>query len=334
MLKFPDNLATFYNLLFYYDALRVFREVRPDIIHSIGLDTGMIGCDLARKFHVPFLLTEFDIEYPKLQKEIQRLGKKYSPYGLKILKNKEISICNSSDCVITISEENKNQLLEMGIHARIEVIPNGIDIASFTTTGAVASNLRKKYSLSESDVALIFHGYMSYTPNLDALNILMNFVLPYFKKSHPPVKLILMGPGLPTRDLETEGVIPIPLVPYEELPNYLSMADIAVVPLRSGSGIRGKIMEYFALGIPTVSTIIGAEGLPVKNGRDILLSENVDEEFLRNIELLIKDPGKRKKIGENGRKIVRQHLDWKVLSKRYDEIYEAILAEKPKTRGI
>src|SRR6266481_6257403 len=91
------------------------------------------------------------------------------------------------------------------------------------------------------------------------------------------------------------------------LPNFLAAADLAVVPLEYGGGTRMKILEYFATGLPVLSTPKGAEGIPAESGREIVLAPLDD--FSSIIGALMDDPGRRQRIGELGRELVRRY-DW------------------------
>jgi len=89
----------------------------------------------------------------------------------------------------------------------------------------------------------------------------------------------LIGQG---RSLDiSEKIIELPEIPFDEFPMHLSMGDIGVVPLTAGSGTRLKIIEYLAIGdIPVVSTKIGAEGLPMRDGEDILIAKDAQDDII------------------------------------------------------
>ena len=106
------------------------------------------------------------------------------------------------------------------------------------------------------------------------------------------------------------------------LPQYIAAADIAVVPLTAGGGMRMKILEYFAAGKPVVSTRKGVEGIPAKNGREIIVTKIGN--FGDAIERLIKSKRLREKIGKNARNFVKDY-DWGKICKKYIDVYKQIL---------
>jgi glycosyltransferase involved in cell wall biosynthesis len=117
-------------------------------------------------------------------------------------------------------------------------------------------------------------GTLHYPPNADAARFMVQCVLPEILRKLPSVQLRLVGrPDDATADLaRAPGVVATGLV--ADLAEELSRADVCVVPVRFGSGTRIKILEAFAHQIPVVSTTIGAEGLDISHGRELLLADD------------------------------------------------------------
>jgi glycosyltransferase involved in cell wall biosynthesis len=92
---------------------------------------------------------------------------------------------------------------------------------------------------------------------------------------------------------------------------YYREAFAAVVPLRTGMGTRLKILEAMAAGVPVVSTSIGAEGLAITPGQDLLIA-NSDEDWLPALISLCQ-PARRENIVEAGRTLVRSRYDWNII---------------------
>jgi glycosyltransferase involved in cell wall biosynthesis len=97
--------------------------------------------------------------------------------------------------------------------------------------------------------------------------------------------------------------------PVDDAIPHLSAAKVAVVPLLSGSGTRLKIIEAWAAGTPVVSTSVGAEGLPARNGDNILLADS-PESFISSVTLLLQSLGERKRIGASGREQYEREFTW------------------------
>jgi glycosyltransferase involved in cell wall biosynthesis len=123
------------------------------------------------------------------------------------------------------------------------------------------------------------------------------------------------------RNLASENIIVDDTI--EDIRDAYARADVFLAPIRIGGGTRLKILEAMAAGLPVVSTTIGAEGLEVTDGENILLADEPSE-FAGKINLLLKNPALRDKIGQAGRVLVRQKYDWKLSVAKLNQIYESL----------
>lgn len=321
--KFPDIFSWLYNPLAYRDINRKVNEIKPDLIHSVYLASGLQALKVARKYRLPFVLTEPDTEYLREKRKKEILGEDYTDFALGKLKEVERRICNNSDIVVVLSDFDKGVLHDIGVSSKINVIFNGIDYESYQVSQETRDEMRKRLNIKENDVVLFYHGAFWDDANKDALFSLID-IYKSLKDKGVPVRLAVMGTGLDRIKIPGD-VIAIPEVQSHEVPKYLSIADIAAVPLRYGTGVRLKIIEYLTMGIPTISTLIGAEGIPLKNGEDIILVDDVGEEFVRDLKNLIENESLRLELKKNGRAIAKERFDWGVLIKDYETIYEELL---------
>ena len=228
-----------------------------------------------------------------------------------------------ADYIVAVSETDRTELMRIGVNRPIRVVPNGVDYNRYQIRNEVREIMRKKYGIRKDDTVLVFHGTLKYPPNMTSNKLLTDYIFPKLNENHENLKLLLIGPG---RSLNiSENIIELPEIPFDEFPMHLSMGDIGVVPLTAGSGTRLKIIEYSALGIPVVSTKIGAEGLPLRDGKDILLANDAKDDFIEKVSILIKDKQLRKRLSENEKEIAKEELDWGAVFKGYLEIYESLL---------
>ena len=112
----------------------------------------------------------------------------------------------------------------------------------------------------------------------------------------------------------------------EDIRPHLQSCDFMVVPLRAGGGTRIKIFEAMAMGVPVVSTTIGAEGLPVTHGENILIA-NSDQELADACLTLLTNPALAKNISSAARKKVEKDHSWKAVSKQFIDLCESVATE-------
>ena len=198
----------------------------------------------------------------------------------------------------------------------VKVIPNGVDVNHFTPD-----------SESEDAAHLVYIGSMDWYPNEDAVSFFADEVLPIIRESVQNVKFTIVG-GNPSENVQRladrDGIVVTGRVP--EIRPYFSAASVFVVPLRIGSGTRLKILEALAMGKAVVSTTVGAEGLALKNGEEIMIADEPNH-FAEAVIRLLTDPALRKEVGVNGRLRVEQDYDWCNIGRELLTVYESILSK-------
>jgi glycosyltransferase involved in cell wall biosynthesis len=142
---------------------------------------------------------------------------------------------------------------------------------------------------------VLFQATFDYAPNVDAVDWLVAEVAPRLRARVPNLELRLVGKPVPgvSRQHRPPAVTVVGVVPAME--PELARADIAIVPLRYGSGTRLKILESFAHRVPVVSTAIGAEGLHVEDGIHLLVADDPDA-FAAACQRLLTEPDLRKRL--------------------------------------
>jgi len=262
---------------------------------------------------IPVCLVEHNIETYQLPEttNIRRNGKK-------VIRFVERFVCSFSDKIIAITDDDKSRLEKLGINGKkIKIIPHGVDLDLFEKSKGI--RIKKRYKLKFP--TLIFHGVYSYKPNYDAIETIAEKILPELEKKRIKVKLLAIG-DFPPNNIKHSNLIFTGVV--DNLPDYIDAADIAIIPIKAGGGMRIKILEYFAVKKPVISTRKGVEGIPAKNGNEIILAEI--ENFPRQIMNLIKFKKLREKIAKKAFKFV-QDYDWKKICEKYIKVYEELIHE-------
>lgn len=205
-----------------------------------------------------------------------------------------------ADCTLAISWENKRKFVEeyRVYPEKIRVLPPLINYSSYPK--------RRKGALKrdKSQILAVFHGIYRTVQNREAIDIIVRELVPKLKQ-YKNFKFIIFGKGVPK--IERDNLYSLGFV--ENVYSTLQECDIAVVPLISGEGVKLKMLDYMVVGLPIVTTKKGAEGLGLVNGKHAIIVDDVDEEFIRAVENLIKNPKARKKLGYHANKLVKMHYN-------------------------
>jgi glycosyltransferase involved in cell wall biosynthesis len=212
--------------------------------------------------------------------------------------------------VIAVSERDRETMASMVDPDRISVVPTGVDLAQF----------RYEPDRRPSGATVLFTGSMDWEPNIDGVEYFCARIWPLVLERVPSARFQIVGrdPHPRVRKLASSTVEVTGTVPA--VTDYLRAAAVFVVPLRIGGGTRIKIYEGMAMGTATVSTRVGAEGLDVTHGRDILLADE-PEAFAEAIVTLLQNEDLRRRFEAAAAATARQY-DWSVISRRFVQVLE------------
>lgn len=200
----------------------------------------------------------------------------------------------------------------------LQVIPNGVDLEQFRPSGLPRSN----------PPILLFVGTMYYYPNIDAVRYFFDQIYPRIRWARPDIQVQIVGHRPPPEiqrlaalpGVEVTGSVP-------DVRPYYERATVFIVPLRLGGGTRLKIVEAMAMGLPVVSTSVGAEGLDIHPGEDILIADDPGA-FADSVLRLLSDPMLWNRLSAKGRELARRY-DWKELTRSLVGLVE-MLAREPR----
>jgi sugar transferase (PEP-CTERM/EpsH1 system associated) len=231
----------------------------------------------------------------------------------KAMERIETRYIRSADHVLTVSEKDKEWFARLLPRQRITAIPTGVDLHNFSPQPD-----------EEQLDNIVFTGSMDWLPNEDAALYFCEQILPRIRQELPNATFWIVG-RRPSERLLRElrdrrpGVHVTGAV--DDIRPYLHHAAVAVVPLRVGSGTRLKIFEAMSCGKAVVSTTIGAEGLPVTSGRDIVLADDPSD-FASSVVELCRNRARRVEIAKNARRLVEECYSWESVA----EYFQAALA--------
>lgn len=225
----------------------------------------------------------------------------------------EAKTCPQFDCVVAVSREDREMMQQQYHVENVYDVPTGVDTEFFQPGGA---HVRKPHNL-------VFTGSMDWLPNEDAIRYFTEQIMPRIKREVPGVTLTVVGrnpyPGLVELSKRDPSIIVTGRV--DDVRPYMDEAAVYIVPLRIGGGTRLKIYEGMAMEKAIVSTSIGAEGLPVADGKEIVLADT-PESFADAVIKLIRDENLANQIGQRAAERVRSEFGWDKVADDFAAICE------------
>jgi glycosyltransferase involved in cell wall biosynthesis len=233
------------------------------------------------------------------------------------VRREEIAACRGARVSVTLSEADRRVLLEAAPDLEAEVVTPGVD----------TQELRPPARPAET-AELVYVGHMRYRPNVDAAVFFCEEVLPLVARQVPEVRLTIVGDPAPAvRRLARDPRVRLAGSQVEVAP-FVHAAAVSIVPLRFAGGVRLKILEAMALGSAIVSTGIGAEGLGLADGEELLLADR-PEEFAAATIRLLEHPGLRAELGRRARRAAVERFSWSRSARALERVYEKALARPP-----
>jgi sugar transferase (PEP-CTERM/EpsH1 system associated) len=303
---------------------REFEQRVVDLAASGDFD--VVVCDfltpavnLPHDLPIPTVLFQHNVEAEIWRRhvEVRRdpVSRAYFAEQYRRMKRFEAAACRRFDLVIAVSEEDARHFeREYGV-APVADVPTGVDVEFFTPASGAAKRPGN----------LVFTGSMDWMPNEDGIRWFAEEIFPRVRRSVPEASLTVVGRNPPAgisaladRDANVEVTGRVP-----DVRPYLEQGAVFVVPLRVGGGTRLKIYEGMSMGLPVVSTAIGAEGLPLTDGEHLLIADD-PESFASACVQLLSRPHEARELGDRGARYVRERFGWKSVAARFAELCESV----------
>ncbi|CAB1276751.1 glycosyltransferase family 4 protein [Candidatus Nitrosacidococcus tergens] len=221
----------------------------------------------------------------------------------------EYSYFNKADSSIVVSELDARYLRWSCPQVPISTLHNGVDENYFFP------------DFKKTDPAtIIFEGSMEFPPNVDAACFLVQDILPHIEIEIPDIRVLLVGrdPTPAVLALAKSNVTVTGFV--EDIRPYLTQATVFVCPMRTGAGIKNKLLQAWSMGKPIIASPSAIGGLFVQEGENILIRSGA-KEIANAIVKVIKDKVLHQKLAEEGRKTICMHYTWEQKSKELDSIF-------------
>ena len=313
-----------------YDC-QALREKLSEMAHKKDFD--LVICDflapalnfMGLSFKCPTVLFQHNIEAQIWQRlaSSQKSPLKRAYLGLQHqrMRHWENRLSRLFDGVITVSPEDAQiarstyQLTNVLGH-----VPTGVDVHDFQPAALQAQS--RPFTMG-------FLGSMDWMPNIDATLYFTEEILPIVRSAQPDCRFKIIGRNPPPKlremakadaQIEVTGTV-------DDVQPHVHDCDVIVIPLKAGGGTRIKIYEAMAMGVPVVSTTIGAEGLSVTHEKDLLIADTT-QDFASALLRLAGDPSLRHALASHAREQVVAHHSWLAATTCFMDLCQSCISNK------
>ncbi|HBM8695916.1 TPA: glycosyltransferase, partial [Escherichia coli] len=275
-------------------------------ISSVSIDLDV------KKIKPPVFFNAVDSFSKFNYREWQVSGKLYSRVKYYLYKNYERYILNYVDAFNLVSKKDKEFMC--AIHKnninKITNINIGVDSSRFHCKSECGYSQEDKKTFN-----ILFLGNFDYNPNADAARFLCNEIYPSLQSMYMDVKVYIVGKNPPNDLLDSKNIIRTGFV--SDVSVYYRMATVFICPLKLGAGMKNKILEAMATGLPIISSDVGVEGIDGLTDGENYLRANTLHEYVDAITRVHNNPLLGDGLGRKAAKLISEKYDWQNIVDRY-----------------
>jgi glycosyltransferase involved in cell wall biosynthesis len=259
--------------------------------------------EYGRRLHLPIVLDAHNVEFAIVRRHAATMG--WSPLRMpaelewRRLRRYERRRYRECRLIYSVSATDAEVVRDMaGDGPHIAVLPIAVDVAAAPVVAPLTAAPE-----------MLFVGGLHWPPNADAVSYFVREVLPLVRRAVPGARLTVVGkrPETIARRLgRTDGLRFTGHV--GDVEPWFQASRVMVVPIRSGSGMRVKILDGLARGLPIVTTAIGCEGIDASDGTDLLVADTADD-FARQVVRVLQDRPLAEALALSGRQLARRRYD-------------------------
>jgi glycosyltransferase involved in cell wall biosynthesis len=257
----------------------------------------------------PVIVDTVDVHYLRLHRKY-KINKNIEDLRVaEETKTKELAIYSLADIVLTVTEEDGRSLQNDNPNITVRILPN---IHPLVYSNCVPNRNE-----------IVFVGGFVHDPNVDAVIYFCKDIFPRIRNvipearftivgSNPPVQITTLGNNF----IRVTGFVP-------STTTYLQNSYVSVAPLRYGAGMKGKIGEAMAHGLPVVTTSVGAEGMGLINRENVMIADSPENFANAVIELMI-DKGLYRKIQNNSFEYISKNYTPEIVAEKLERILDEL----------
>lgn len=293
------NVSRFYDQNFESRLVNILQEEAYDVVLMESLFMTLYIPAIRKTTDAKIILRAHNVEHiiwERLAKnERSSIKRYYLELLAKRLKNYEVNTLNIVDAIVPITKEDEHSFRSLGCIKPMLVAPVGIDGNDYPN------------QIDPGKELCLFHlGAMDWRPNLEGVEWFLEDCWKGIHDKFPALKLYLAGRGFPKHLIDRNDPNVVCEGEILNAQEFMHDKQIMIVPLKSGGGMRVKIIQGLALGKTIITTTIGAEGISYTDGLNILIA-NSPEEILAQVSKCLLDPASCLAIGQEARKLALEN---------------------------
>jgi len=327
--QLPRWVTEFFSAELASDLRRLAAEFRPDVVQFLSSNMAQYQ---SFTHPAPAVVTALELSFLAYWRRVSALR------GLERLQARldwlrmlryEAAAFRHADHVVAVSEREAGIIKAVAPRARITAVPPGVD----------RKQLARGQRGPVSD-RVLYLGYMGHYPNLDGLLFLYREIWPEVRRVRPSAQLVVAGKGAReelarvapetlaamTRDdsVHLAGFVP-------DLGAAIAASAALAAPLRLGSGVRNKVIEALAAGLPVVATRRAVEGISVRDGKEALIADDA-RSFAHQLARLLGDPDLQVSLSARGRELAARDHDNDQLFQRLEQALLSVVGRAYRRR--
>jgi len=300
---------------------------RPAMQHAIDRMVAKGGFDLIHccvqmfgyfKFPaaIPVTSDTHEVTYDLLRRSAENTRRRFRKMLLtlqwKFGKREEIELCRKFALLLTTTERDLQVFRKDLPNQNMAVVQNGAGNSFF-----------EDLSLKSEPCTMVFTGLFTHLPNSDGIMYFLDQIFPLIRDLESQARIYVVGksPSRALRARASENVIVTGFV--EDVRPYMARAQVFVIPLLAGGGIRGKALEAMAMRRPIVTTTIGVEGIDLRHEHSALVADT-PEAFAKAVVRLFGDSGLRERLAQNAFATVQRSYNWEAKGKELDGLLRSV----------
>ena len=292
---------------------------RYDVVVVDYSAMGWYAFEIKRRFDIPVITRWHNVDTLIWERWVNTqsnaVRRAMGRVQLDFVRRFEQELAAISDACLTVGARDTELLRQLVPGARVELVPPGIDVNHYTP---------RDESREPNSIVLLASDY-GWHPNYDAAKWLYEEILPLVWKDAPQARVYLTGRNVTPEmkkwaqpgKLEFTGFVP-------DERDVIGKADVMVVPMRLGGGVKLKILTAFACGKAVVTTKAGAEGIPGLEAGDAALVRDEPRAFADAVLQVMNDANLRRKLERAGRELVCRHYSWAAVADDWERVLHSV----------